>query len=556
MESEQKDQEIELKEEETKDKEEEPKKEEPKKSEKKYLSFSLKMSKLQIILISAAVVLVAAILLCWKFGVIKKAYDWVYRADVTITVLDSGTEKGLPATVAISNTKKSSYQATVTADANGQAKITRLIKGSYSVVVTYQGYYENNSDLTLTRGRDNKAELRMTQIPPEQATVTGKVVNYVSDAALADITVTIGAKSVKTDSAGLFSIAGLDVTTQKVTIVQKGYQNYSKDVEITELSTDLGNVGLVPLGKVVFISNRDGKNGIYTANYDGSDQKALVARVGEYEDVNPIVSSDNKKVVFLSNRAGVRDNGNLVQLLYVVDIDGKNLTKITDVKNPYNYAWIGGTKQILWQGTQDSKTNYWLYDIAGKTNTNVAPIDQNVRSSRLNDSADILAYTIQGSSSYQYTLYYTSLSAISPKLILADQTGLYVNQFKSGKIYFSYSDGGNNKNMIYTLADGTTAEGSYDYSYYDEYVKSNSGTLKATVSSRDGKSNVYTVNAAGKNEKKITSVDTASAPVTWSADDNYLLFNSHKSGESALYIVSANGGTAKKVVDVSYGYGY
>lgn len=530
---------------------------EPKNKTEYDVKLDLKLSRLQLIVTGIVIVVLAAVLLCWKFGVFKKTYDMIFRADVTVTVLDASTEKGIPATVAVSNTKKSRYQAEVVADANGQAKITRLIKGSYNVKVTYQGYYENNSEVTLLRGRDNKTELQMSPIPPEQATVTGKVVNYVSDVVLADITVTIGTKSVKTDSAGLFSVAGLDVTTQKMTISQKGYINYSQDVVIKELATDLGNVGLVPLGKVVFVSNRDGKNGIYTSNYDGSDQSVLIARVGDYEDINPVVSSDNKKVVFLSDREGVRANGNLVYLLYVVDIDGRNLTKITDTQNTYNFSWLEGAKTVLWQGTKDSKTNYWLYDVAAKTNANVAPVDQNVSSSRINDTSDTLAYAVDTSSSYRHSLYYTSLSSISPKLFLEDKASSYVNQFRDGKIYFSYvDDGGQNKNMIYTVATGATVEGSYDYSYYDEYVKSNSGTLKATVSTRDGKSNVYTVNAAGKDEKKLTTIDTASFPVTWSADDNFIFFNSYKSGESALYIVSVNGGTAKKVVDVSYGRGY
>ncbi len=79
------------------------------------------------------------------------------------------------------------------------------------------------------------------------------------------------------------------------------------------------NPGIEP-GKIVFVSDRDGNNEIYTMNSNGSDVTRLTFNT--YSDFAPDWSPDGSKIAFVSDRSGHYD-------LYVMDTDGSNQTLIT-----------------------------------------------------------------------------------------------------------------------------------------------------------------------------------------------------------------------------------
>jgi Tol biopolymer transport system component len=84
------------------------------------------------------------------------------------------------------------------------------------------------------------------------------------------------------------------------------------------------------------------------------------------------------------------------------------------------------------------------------------------------------------------------------------------------------------------------------------YVVSPDGKTKAFIDQRDGKINLYTVDADGKNEKALTSLGVVSnqwLPV-WDASGRYLVFAVHKDGEDGIYVVALAGSAEpKKIAD-------
>lgn len=72
--------------------------------------------------------------------------------------------------------------------------------------------------------------------------------------------------------------------------------------------------------KIVFTSNRDGDNEIYTMNVDGSDQRRLTNDPAN--DNETFWAPDGRTIAFKSNRAGV--NG-----IYLMNLDGSGQTAIT-----------------------------------------------------------------------------------------------------------------------------------------------------------------------------------------------------------------------------------
>ena len=104
-----------------------------------------------------------------------------------------------------------------------------------------------------------------------------------------------------------------------------------------------------PDGKhIVFCSDRDGDPDLYVMKADGSDVRQLTNTPGY--DGGPFTSPDGKWVVFRSDRKETH----MLQL-FVIDIDGKNETALTD-NIGVNWApyWHPTQPFIIWTGANHS----------------------------------------------------------------------------------------------------------------------------------------------------------------------------------------------------------
>ena len=523
------------------------------------INFSI--SKKQLIIAIVVILVLIGGFFIYKYQLWQKAYDVYYRADVSISVSEDEKNAPLKALVEMNSTQRPELNKKAETDAAGNVKFEKLVKGSYDLKISSDGYTEETSSQPLNKGK-NTVNIQLKKIPPQQASVSGTIKNYISEKPLVNISVAIGNKTAKTDNDGKFTINGLNLDSYQLAISEGGYLDLSKSINISDVALDLGTLNLVPSGRVVFVSNRDkGKSGIYTCNYDGSDQRQLVDRVGEYEDFYPVVSPDGQKVAFSSNRDGKKINNNLISNLYTVDIDGKNLVKVSDQPVSYSYRWLDGFNKILWQSYVDNKNHTYIYSVASKTHLLFGNDTENISNAVANSTEDKIAYSI--SSDYYHTnLYWTGLGQIDRNIIAENKASVSIIKFDNDTITYSYVDysATPNKTNYFKYNVSTSANtqiDQFEYPKYDGSVKSPDGKTKASVNTRDGKSNVYITDMAGNNEKQLTDINTAQPPLFWSSDTKEVFFNSYKVGESALYVVSIDGGNAKKVVDVSSGgYGY
>lgn len=76
--------------------------------------------------------------------------------------------------------------------------------------------------------------------------------------------------------------------------------------------------------KIVFVSDRDGNDQIYSMLADGSNVQRLTNDPGK--DVNPCWSTDGKHIAWASNRSGNWD-------IWTMDADGSNQENLTDSKD-------------------------------------------------------------------------------------------------------------------------------------------------------------------------------------------------------------------------------
>lgn len=506
-------------------------------------------------LIIFGIVIMAAVLgvLIWKFNLYTKAYAAIFKAEVQITVVDSADNtKLLSPEITLVNTEKGAYKGTVTADEQGNATFTKLIKGSYRIEAKLSGYDDYSGTVNLLRGKKNTYQFAMVKTPPTTSVFSGTVKNWVTGVGVEGVSLTLNGEKTTSDKEGNFNFASVVTGEYDVALSASGYLNKTQKVTIAK-DNPAQEITLVPQGKVVFVSNKDrGKRGIYTANYDGSDSKYLIERKGETEDYNPIFSPDQKKVVFLSTRDGVKENNEDRASLYIVDIDGKNLNKIADYLSYDLPSWSTDSKKVIYtlsKRNESNNTKYSaaIYDVSDKQSKAIFS-DETSSRWRLNQSGTKVAYVLGLDAA---KIYVYDIASSSATMVTEETVQVTLASFKGDDslIYNYWKD---NKTTYISVNINTAAKSEITYEYpRRNEVKSPNGKLIAYIENRDGKSNIYSANIDGKGEKQLSTNNTAVSEPYWSTDSKYLFFSSRTTGESALYVVGVGGGSEKKVVDIN-----
>ncbi len=109
--------------------------------------------------------------------------------------------------------------------------------------------------------------------------------------------------------------------------------------------------------RLLFYSDRSGKNQIYTMKPDGSEVRQLVAT--RSDDNAAFWSPDNKKITFTSNRDGNSE-------LYVMDADGKHVRRLTNTRATERAGvWSPDGKRIAFSSDGDAPSHVYLMNADG-----------------------------------------------------------------------------------------------------------------------------------------------------------------------------------------------
>lgn len=483
------------------------------------------------------------------FGLAVRYFYWLRPIPTTILVLDEENK------AIIDNAKLSFGPTTTITNKNGQAVIDLSPNQPTAITISKSGYQTQSMTITPKRNASPSTLL----LKPETsivATVTGKITDPFNQP-IQGAKVKVSRGEAIADKEGTYKIENIKTDTYQATVEKEGYNSITLSVTFTKdhLTWDSQ---LTPTGRVVFTSNRDGKRGLYTANFDGSDQKSLVNRVEETEDFNPTLSPHDRLVAFLSTRDKRKDKyGTDLPNLYLVKMDGSELKKIGEPSQySGNIMWYPDGQQLAWLSTKDHNTSSSknLINILNFASNETTTLEFKGSLINFDVSPDSkkLAYSVNSwPAGGDEGLYIAGPHGESPKKITNRES--YSFGFSDDGEAIMYSEtqtDGSNHTIKYTLSNNTYKD--VDRDLLDHLANSAISLTRkerAIIENRDGKSDVFISDLDGKNERKITDLGTAANFVRWSQNGDYLIFGSSKSDETAYYLISRNDGKAKKIVD-------
>jgi len=379
-------------------------------------------------------------------------------------------------------------------------------------------------------------------------------------------------------------------TTQQATVTFSGF-NTAK-VSITAAGDVAKNTfGIVPAGKLYFLSNLSGKLDVVKTDLDGSNRQVVLEGTGSEDKYNTslLASRDWKYLALLSKREG-KDTASV----YLIDTtNGDKLTTIDEGNAGFSFVGWSGDRFIYqvnrngyntWQPHQlalksfDPTTGHTLlldqtdasgsnsFDYAQQGFTGVYLLGSQIVYGKSWSSSYYNPGALNGKTASLETIGADGSGHKVAKTFSLDSPGSYVGAnlrpYEPDELYVNFYSGGVQHYYEYTNGKLTESSDITDQQFndsYPTYLLSPSGNGTFWSDSRDGKNALFLGDANGKGPKQIASLSEYNT-YGWFTDDYLLVSKS----SSELYIMPAAGGTPLKITDyykpaysyLGYGGGY
>jgi len=256
----------------------------------------------------------------------------------------------------------------------------------------------------------------------------------------------------------------------------------------------------VGMGKIVFLSRRDGNPEIYVMNADGS-QTTRLTNTEAYEG-NPSISPDGRLVAFSADYDGAND-------IYTLALDGSGLARLTTNGRNNFPDWSSDGESIVFNSQRDPVPGH--------------------------EGPPPEIYIMAADGSNQLRLTFNTTSDTCPSLSPDGQ------QIAFYSFHYSYST----SRIEIVNRDGSGQRQLVDTPEYDGCPAwSPDGTRIAFASLGEGPpSSIHVISPDGTGLAiMLHDEETVISDVTWSRDGQWLAFTSDLSGNQDIYVLSLDSG--------------
>ncbi|MET1033462.1 MAG: hypothetical protein ABWX94_03105 [Candidatus Saccharimonadales bacterium] len=491
------------------------------------------------IIILLAVVTAVATIPKMRYAVLNAAG---VRSSASVIVLDNTTQLPLKnVTVTLNNQQAQT-------DIKGVAKLTGLKLGAYKLEIKRIAFAPYSRQVNVGWGSNPLGSYNLQAVGTQY---TIMVTDYLSGKPIEGAEAESDQGNALADKTGkiVLTVEDVDVTSLSLRIGGGGYRAEQATLNAAT-ARELQQV-LVPDQKTVYVSKQGGKYDVYIMDLDGKNQKVLLPGTGiESSTISLVTSPDNTQAALVSQRENVRDgDGYLLYSLTFINLATGVSTVVDRAQQIVPIDWIGS--RLVYRTS-----------IAGASAANAQRnrlVSYNFESNSRIQLATANEFNVALSAKGQI---YFAASATDPRATL----GLFrIKPDGSNRERLSEQEVWTGLRASYnTLAlqvpDGwfTHTLGTKDVvksappAIFESYVfvAHPKGSFELWVDVRDGKGLLLLQNNSDGQNTTLASQVGLTRPMRW-VGEKAIVFRVATSSETADYVVSPDGGTARKLADVT-----
>lgn len=467
------------------------------------------------------------------------------RSKSSLTVLDSTSQQPLK------NVMVSIGSVAVKTDANGVAKLEKVKLGKTTLKIERIAFAPLEETITVGLGSNPLGSFNIT---PTGSQYKLEITDLLSAKPIGGVDVETSDASARSDEKGLvlLTLPKTDEAEVTVTINTPSYR--TETIKLALASKETIKLQLTPARKHVFISKRTGKFDVYNIYADGKEEKLLLAGSGnEKEDLTLLPHPTKELVAYVSSRAGKKSpEGFALNDLVLLDANTGRTTPVASAERLQLVGWAGDRlvfvaitsgpsaataqrNRLLSYNLEDggktvelATSNYFNDLLMARGVVYFAP------SSAIDGGTPAQFYQINTDGSNQKSLFNQEVWSI----------------LRTSYDHFSLSVG----QQWYDYALGATHPKKQDSAPTTKtgrvYLDSPDGKKSVWVDQRDGKGTLIVYDIAGNKDTVLTARAGLGLPTVW-LDDNTVVFRVDSKDEVADYVISLQGGEARKIRDVT-----
>jgi len=216
----------------------------------------------------------------------------------------------------------------------GFFSVTEFPIGEHKLIIKSSNYIDIEDNIEINEEDNEDFELLLE----DAGDISFQVTNWINNQKINNIKLNFDNKEYVTEDGQIIIEDIIIQEKAKFDFTSKGYHSKTVVSDIKQGINNLINIEMVQTGSIIYVSSRSGNQTIYLSNYDGPEEKQLTKNQGD--NYYPYKTNANT-ILFLSTRDNIKNQyGNLIPLVYEMNIDGTGLKKIS--KTDYNdYHVIG-----------------------------------------------------------------------------------------------------------------------------------------------------------------------------------------------------------------------
>lgn len=467
------------------------------------------------------------------------------RSSMSVVVYDESSKLPLK-NVAVSISGK-----TTKTNEKGKAELTDIKLGRQKLLIAKRAFAELDDPVTIGWGSN---PLGNKEIKPVGAQYTFYLSDWLTGKEVNEGEATSGEFSAYADKQGkiLLTIEPSNDQDLDVEISSKGYRTEKIKLELANKAKR--DVALVSDRKHPFFTRRDGKYDLYKIDVDGKNEELVLAGTGyESENITMLSHPTAEIAAFVNTRENVRNpDGYLLQTLTIVDLEDNKTEQIAQSEVIKLMGWSGDKLVYLRQISGASAANpdrnkIVVYDSTSTETKELASANS------FNDIKVI------GRDVY-YAPGNTYLAGVDSSYIKQPVAGGEKTVLVNKEVWNVFRQDYDNFDL------SVTGQLWYTYKLGDKQA-AKSADVPSSFTSRyyqdspDGKHSLWSEDRDGKGTLLVYDTDTGKntvlkqqsglrSAIRW-LDNSSLVYRISSAQETADYVISINGGDAKKISDIT-----